>query len=598
MEMQSIDWVLRKRPPEALSAEPQVRTVFQPIIDTRTGSPLGWELLSRGLTSDETPDTLFRRARAEGRLWDLERACRVSAARRIAQLPAALRTATFFLNVSPDVLTDPRFRDGFTRAQLARYGLDHRQVVIEITEQGAIGDYERFEQLVRHYVAQGFRIAIDDFGSGHSSLVTLIRARPDVIKLDREVVRSLHDRPYQQSLVRSLVSFAASVGTKLVAEGVETWNELETLVRLGVRYLQGFLLARPSPEPGLPSPETAARLRAVMQAEDARLGEDDERVTGLVGDCPVVEKGSMRVEELDRLFRTRADLDHVVLAEDGRPAAVITRQRFQARTGGPFGYQLYCRRPVDALAECAPLVVDTRTGIAALGRLVLERMNEDVYDPVVVVDEAGRLAGTVTVRQLLGRAIALELQSAQEANPLTGLPGNRSITRWLRSAADQPRFSVVYADLDRFKEYNDAHGFLAGDELIRLAARVLTRGLVALSPNARLGHVGGDDFVIVSPDPLPEAGLQAICDDFDREKRVLFDPDEWFRGSFRAQDRHGVTTEVPLVTLSMAAIESEKAGRETHPGRLSQLAGSLKQVAKRRTALERRSAFVFERRSS
>jgi EAL domain-containing protein (putative c-di-GMP-specific phosphodiesterase class I)/GGDEF domain-containing protein len=596
MELQSMEWVLRKRPPETYVAEPQVCTVFQPIIDTRTGSPLGWELLSRGLGPEEAPDVLFRCARAEGRLWDLERACRASAARRIAQLPAALRGATFFLNVSPDVLTDPRFRDGFTRTQLARHGLDHRQIVIEITEQGAIGDYERFEQLVRHYAAQGFRIAVDDFGSGHSSLVTLIRSRPDVIKLDREVVRALHERPYQQSLVRSLVSFATSVDTKLVAEGVETWDELETLVRLGVRYVQGFLLARPSPEPCLPSVETAARLRSVMRAEDARLGENDERVTGLAAECPAVERGAMRVEELGHLFRARADLDHVVLVEDGRPAGVVTRQRFQARTGGPFGYQLYCRRPVDALVDSVPLVVDACTGIAALGRLVLERMNADVYDPVVVVNEAGGLVGTVTMRQLLGRVIALELQSAQEANPLTGLPGNRSITRWLRSASDQPRFSVVYADLDRFKEFNDVHGFLAGDELIRLAARVLSRGLPGLSPHARLGHVGGDDFVVVSPDPLPEAGLQAICDDFDREKQALFDPDELYRGSFQAKDRHGETAEVPLVTLSIAAIESEKVGRETHPGRLSQLAGSLKTVAKRRTALERRSAFVFERR--
>jgi GGDEF domain-containing protein len=253
---------------------------------------------------------------------------------------------------------------------------------------------------------------------------------------------------------------------------------------------------------------------------------------------------------------------------------------------------------VEALVDSVPLVVDACTGIAALGRLVLERMNADVYDPVVVVDEAGGLVGTVTMRQLLGRVIALELQSAQEANPLTGLPGNRSITRWLRSASEQPRFSVVYADLDRFKEYNDVHGFLAGDELIRLAARVLSRGLPGLSLHARLGHVGGDDFVIVSPDPLPEAGLRSICDDFDREKRVLFTPDELYRGFFQARDRHGVTTEVPLVTLSLAAVESEKVGRDVHPGRLAQVAGSLKMVAKQRTALEHRSAFVFERRQA
>jgi EAL domain-containing protein (putative c-di-GMP-specific phosphodiesterase class I) len=210
---------------------------------------------------------MFRRARAEGRLWELEQACRASAVRRVAELPAELRSATFFLNVSPDVLADPRFREGFTRTQLLAHGLDHRRIVIEITEEDTIGDYERFERLVRHYVDQGFRIAVDDFGSGHSSLVTLIRTRPDVIKLDREVVRAVHARPYQQALVRSLVSFTASVDTQLVAEGVETWEEVSTLVRLGVRLLQGFLLARPASSPPLPALETAARLRALLFAD-------------------------------------------------------------------------------------------------------------------------------------------------------------------------------------------------------------------------------------------------------------------------------------------------------------------------------------------
>ena len=127
----------------------------------------------------------------------------------------------FFLNVSPDILTDPRFIHGFTRSQIAEYGLDQGNIVIEITERDSVNDHRQFEALIRHYERQGFKIALDDFGSGHSSLVTLVSSTPHFLKLDKQLVRDIHRHSYKQRLVRSLVSFATSVDTKLVAEGVE-----------------------------------------------------------------------------------------------------------------------------------------------------------------------------------------------------------------------------------------------------------------------------------------------------------------------------------------------------------------------------------------
>ncbi len=225
---------------------------FQPIVHLTTGEVLGYELLSRGSGTLRSPMALFEHARRCGSTWELERACRLAALRGIADLPDVVRGRyLFFINVSPDALENPRFVAGFTLHTVERYGLSQERIVIEITERVSISDYGRFEAAIRHYASQGFRIALDDFGSGHSGLVTLISSRPHFLKLDMAVTRGVHGDPYKQMIVKSMVALAENIGAELVAEGVERWDELESLVSYGVRYAQGFLLGRPATAPAL-----------------------------------------------------------------------------------------------------------------------------------------------------------------------------------------------------------------------------------------------------------------------------------------------------------------------------------------------------------
>jgi EAL domain-containing protein (putative c-di-GMP-specific phosphodiesterase class I) len=170
----------------------QVRPHFHPIIDVFTGSSLGFEILSRGSFLFETPDKIFEEARRLGAIWELEKACRVAALKKIAALPEELRSLTYFINVSPAAFTYPRFIERFTQARLQEYGIDQNQIVIEITEKMTFPDYGYFEKLISHYTDQGFKIALDDFGSGYSGLITLIASTPHYLKLDMAIVRDIH----------------------------------------------------------------------------------------------------------------------------------------------------------------------------------------------------------------------------------------------------------------------------------------------------------------------------------------------------------------------------------------------------------------------
>lgn len=574
----------------------QIVSRFQPILDLHHGTVLAWEVRSRGPEWFPSPSEIFAKAESVGMVSRLEQICRSVALNTIAALPSSLRSRSYFINVSPNATGDRPLLSGHMQAEIAGLGLDQRNFVIEITERESIVDYDAFEQQIGYYVAQGFRIALDDLGAGHSGLVTLVTCSPHFMKLDMTLSREIHRHAYKQQLVKSLIAFAASVDAVLIAEGVETWEELETLARLGLRYAQGYLFARPAATPQEPTEATRLELRRIMRQFNYRESELNETVGPLAIRCVTIRVGEMRGEDVEHLFRHQQSLDHLTILNGDRPVGLITRQHYYNTTGGPVAYHVFQWKPAEELARPTPLVVENSINVTTLAKLAMERPPDEQYDPVIVINEAGNLVGTVTIRQLIIRSTALEIQTAQGSSPLTGLPGNRSIESWILRTFDQKDAHVLYADLDRFKEYNDCYGFFRGDELLRRLARVLSRIAPTLSSDAKLGHIGGDDFVIVSPEIVDPERVQALCIQFDLAKIDLFDPGDVERGFFRATDRRGQEVDVPLVTLSVAVVPCDAVQSADHPGAFAQMAASLKRKVKEMTNASRRSEYLFERR--
>ncbi|MFD1907317.1 GGDEF domain-containing protein [Paenibacillus rhizoplanae] len=140
-----------------------------------------------------------------------------------------------------------------------------------------------------------------------------------------------------------------------------------------------------------------------------------------------------------------------------------------------------------------PLVVDYNIPIIEVSRQAMSRQDENLYDYVIVTHEKA-LFGAVSVRDLLLNFAEIQAVAASFLNPLTGLPGNISITEWMVKTLLQDEFSVLYIDLDHFKAYNDTYGFKEGDRMIQATAELLKHE--ALRMNGFLGHIGGDDFII------------------------------------------------------------------------------------------------------
>jgi len=329
----------------------------------------------------------------------------------------------------------------------------------------------------------------------------------------------------------------------------------------------------------------------------ARFG-FDEPVGDMVQPTTTIEAGTALAEDLDPLFKGDRELECVVVVARGVPTHLCTREHYYAKTGGPYGFTFYQKKPAEAVAKASPLVVEESVNILSLARLALARPRESQYDPLIVTDPAGRCRGIVTIRQLILKTAELEVQTAQLSNPLTNLPGTALVQKWIEvgleaeSGDAEGALTVLFTDLDNFKEFNDVYGLLQGDELVRTTARVLAEGLSLLGAEARLGHAGGDDFVVVSPRPVAADALREICARFDREKLALFHPSDLARGSFHARDDKGNLVKVPLITLSLAVIASRSLGTERHPAVFSQAAASLRRTAKTLTAALGRSGFV------
>ena len=242
---------------KALLDDRAFRMVFQPISELRKHKTVGVEALARFAGPPKrTPDAWFAEASNAGLGVELEVAAIRKAVASLGLLPKA---AYLSVNVSPDTLASRRFHDVVTDVGGAR-------LVAEVTEHALVQNYERVTGAVTQLRALGMRIAVDDAGAGFASLRHILNMSPELIKLDLSLVRDIDQDRSKQALATALIAFSKASGSAIIAEGIETASELKTLVKLGVRYGQGFLLGRPADLPPTGVAHSGARSRATWLA--------------------------------------------------------------------------------------------------------------------------------------------------------------------------------------------------------------------------------------------------------------------------------------------------------------------------------------------
>jgi EAL domain-containing protein (putative c-di-GMP-specific phosphodiesterase class I) len=225
-----------------------IKVEFQPIVSLKLRKAVGVEALSRGLhpeTGDIIPPIkLFSDAAKCNMTTELDRLCRRLSMREFAKLKNA-EDMVLFLNLDPIVLDISSPSDkSWTKIFADEAGLDYNNIAVEITESQIENNY-KLEQISEKYSNLGMFVVLDDFGALHSNLNRLVISRPDIIKIDRQLIKNVSESYYQQSIIKSIIDLAKKIGSLTLAEGVETKEDVLKCHELGADLFQGYYFARP-----------------------------------------------------------------------------------------------------------------------------------------------------------------------------------------------------------------------------------------------------------------------------------------------------------------------------------------------------------------
>lgn len=535
---------------QRIVAERNLTPRFQPIIDLRDASIFGHEGLIRGPSNSplHSPLSLFKIASEHGLTLEVEHLCRQLILESFAQKAVASKV---FLNVSPDCLLQPNMRSGETLRYIQELGLDPRNVIIELTENAPAYDYDLLRAATRHYRDMGFEIAMDDLGEGFSSLRLWSELRPDYVKIDQHFIQGIDLDPVKRQFVRSIQQIAQNSGTKVIAEGIETPEEFSVILDLGIAYGQGYHIGRPQPH------LFTELSREIVEAISPRV--TDPRSKHPVSPSSSVDVAKLLEyvvpvsrettnNEVFEMFDVNPKKYSIPVVENGIPIGMINRYAMIDRFARPFRREIFGRHSCIRFMDADPLIIDQTMSLHGLTETIIHMEPYHLANGFIITDQ-GKYLGMGSGHALLREITQMQLSAARYANPLTLLPGNVAINAKIEELLQsEARFSIGYCDLDHFKPFNDVYGFRKGDEVIQLTAELLG------GAPGFLGHIGGDDFILLSSAPFTEEFCQSVLVEFGERIPAFYSAEDQLRGGIEAADRTGNRVVYPMLSLSIGMI--------------------------------------------
>lgn len=553
----------------AIMEKQLISSVYQPIVSFDDASIFGYEALTRGPVGSvfHSPVQLFQFAERENMLYMLDRLAREKAVSGCLELQKSERV---FINIPAHVIHDPQFTPGQTLKLLKARGLTPHNVVFEITERSSIEDFSTTKKLLQHYRSQGYQIAIDDAGAGYSSLQAIAELHPDFIKVDRSLIQDIHKDKIKENILETFVSFAEKMNIRIIAEGIEKMEELVKLMQMGVHFGQGYLIAKPATRMVSIDNELVEH---ILRQRRLRSVNGLMNIGQLAAPNRTFEPEAY-ISEVANYFKKNERVICSVIVSFGVPIGLIMRDKLFQQLAGQYGLSLYWNRPISQLMDRHPLIVDEQTPIDQVSQMATSREFNQLYD-YVVITSAGHFLGAASIRSILESITKARVEYARIANPLTGLPGNVQIQRELtKRLTERQSFSVIYADLDFFKWFNDRYGFHRGDQMIQFTADVLQEASRTCGhPFDFVGHIGGDDFIVITNVNMPDKLCEEIIRRFNQGVVSFYEE------SHSVFDREGNPVDVDGVSISLSLIICQ-CYSDLMPEHISQEAAKLKKQAK------------------
>ena len=527
---------------------------FQPIVDMHSGAIFGVEALLRGTDTlgFESIYDFFDRLYEENILYTFDLLLREKVIEKFCTI-ANYQELKLFYNLDNRLLEMADFSKGNTSKILDRFGLDHKMMVFELSERNEIVNIDNFTRLMRHYEQEGFGVAIDDFGIGHSGYKLLYHCTPNIIKIDRFFLSEIDQDAKKKLLVRHIVQLATLMGSRIIAEGVETQRELLACKEVGCHFVQGYLVQRPT----LECSEILQKYTEISSnfLVDKRSKNDQNIILKRLEQLSPIVIGES-VESLLDLLKKEDELFLVPVVNDqNHPIGIIHEHRLKSIIYSPYGRSLIQNRSsnlsfLETYIELIPIVE-----LSMPLETIVELFSLHENAPGVLVVESSKYIGYLSARVMIEVIHERSLIRARDENPLTRLPGNFMINDYIANIFETKQDSVLcYFDFDHFKPYNDYYGFRNGDRVILLFADLMHK---VLSQEYFKGHIGGDDFflgVMLNETHTFEKvcrEIEHIVTKFTEDVREFYDAKDRDRGCIIAEDRFGEQREFKLLSVSV-----------------------------------------------
>ncbi|HIC7357857.1 TPA: EAL domain-containing protein [Legionella pneumophila] len=220
-------------------------TFCQPIVDSKTLIPYGYECLLRAQYEGHlvSPSTLFETAQLSDMLFLLDKQARICHIENMSKI--SITDKKIFINFNPTAIYDPLFCLRTTNTALKKSQINPSQIVFEVIESHAVKDKKHLLNIIDYYRRQDYGVALDDLGSGYSSLNLLVELNPDYIKIDQNLVESIHENQMKQILLEKICEMALKLDIKVICEGLSQQEELDIVKQYPIHYYQGFLFGKP-----------------------------------------------------------------------------------------------------------------------------------------------------------------------------------------------------------------------------------------------------------------------------------------------------------------------------------------------------------------
>ncbi|MDF1883277.1 GGDEF domain-containing protein [Sulfurimonas sp. SAG-AH-194-C21] len=554
---------------------------FQPILNIHTGKTYAVEALLRNFRDAgfKSIFELFDTAYKDGVLYSFDLALREKTFKKFTTINN-YENIKLFYNLDNRLLSMPDFKVGNTNTILKKLGIKKENICFEISERHEISGDTSIEKIITHYKSENFCIAIDDFGVGYSGYKLLFDSAPDIIKIDRYFLQDIDKNMKKQLMLRSITNLSIQLGIQVIAEGVETEQELLICKEIGCHLVQGYLVQYPTQNTD-EIVDIYQNIVTILKSSK-RNSQNNTKIQKFIQNIPPLYKHQQMDEVVEYFKKNKTIQITPVVNKLNEPVGIFYDNQIKEYLYSPYGISLLHNDTSEKSKLKNFIIPCANSDINSSLETIIELFTNNPDSAGIIITKNSSYYGFLSARAIISIMNEENLIVARDQNPLTKLPGNRMIQKYISKIEMEPsNHMLCYFDLDNFKAFNDVYGFRNGDRVIQLFADIMRKNLPSDFFKA---HIGGDDFFVANrvyheQDTCIKYISEAIAI-FCQSAKDFYSKEDKDRGHIIAKNRDGELRKFPLLTVSASIILTNKNNTHNFSTCINDVLSVQKKVAK------------------